>query len=788
MKFYSHKESKNEKIQYTLLKDHCTDVVNKMNSRLFYNLGFSKLNFDKIIKYTGRFHDFGKYTTFFQDYLDGRFDGAEKNHSILSAVVILNYLKNKEKLSDKEKYLIYYFIRFHHSNLQSPGQDSLIDQFKNIRLKKTIDKQKEKIFDKKCLIKKEIDIDIFNDKYFQIFKDDIEDIIDNLSDEENIENYFLITYLFSLLIEADKLSASHTKLYHLKNISIDLVNNYVKLKPKIFEETFKKRNQVKQEIESSIENINIKSEGLFTITAPTGIGKTLSSLNFAIKLRDKTNKEQGYFPQIIYCLPFINIIDQTVDEFENVFKNESIQIIKHHSYTDIFSLSKETEKQDYDYQNYKMLVETWQGDIIITTFVQFLQTLIGIKNKALKKFNHFAGSIIIMDEVQSINCKYWPLTGASIYYLNKFLNTKIILMTATQPPFFKNLKKLDIQEEIKPIELLSNNKTYFENLNRTKIVPLLQTDLKDSIDFIEIFKQYYDKTKSTLIVVNTIKRSTQIFEEIKRNYENEINKGQMCLFYLSTSLVPKQRLLVIKKLKKLLAGKISLILVSTQSVEAGVDLNFDIGFRDIGPLDSIIQVAGRINREGDKNHYSPLYVLSYKDDSSWVYGHIIPKVSKDILRKYKEIPENQYQQLVEEYFNKINSESLSQQDSIEIFQAMKRLEFSSGNNNKSVSDFQLIDVRYEIVEVFIDFYKGKNKSTSILEKFLFAKKNKDQSSIMKMKKRFYSYVVSVNKKRLAGLTQSFQLFEDFYYIPNNMIDQYYSMETGFITEDKDIIF
>ena len=791
---------KNEKgeIIGKLLSNHHKEVYNIALKNLYPYLGFNieMHEIEEIVKFSALFHDFGKYTDFFQDYLKNIFYGEEKKHSFISSVLICNYLLRNQILCKRKVFIIYNIIKNHH------GKMDLSDDINKKYLISSFPNQVNNLLKNKLFIEKEIGIN-FNDEYF-IIKDLLENNKNNffdIFDEKNIENYFTINYFFSLLIEADKINASNTKIYTSSKINSNIVSCYIGRTKKIDN----KRDKVRREIEENINKIEVDKSKLFTLTAPTGIGKTLSSMNFALKLRDKIYNKKKILPKIIYCLPFINIIDQTVEEFENIFKNEKIKIIKHHQYSDIFSKFIDNENDsEYTFNNIKMEIETWQGDIIVTTFVQFLHTLIGNKNKLLKKFNHYAGSIIILDEIQSINYEYIPLVGAMLYYLTEKIDSKIIIMTATQPALFNNLSKLNIHNLIEPFELLRNNKEYFEELNRTKIVSLINKEcpIINNEDFIKIFERYHDEYKSYIIVLNTIKRAQDIFNLISRTYKN--------CFFLSTSIVPKQRRLVIKKIKKslkynerlnILLNKLinhpydhskiissikeqikekRIILISTQCIEAGIDINFDIGYRDIGPLDSIIQVAGRINRNNDPNKKdSPLYLVNFFKDSTMVYGSEIPSKVIDIITKYNEIYEKDYKIIVNKYF----SINWNYDKSKEIFEAIERFD------TIGINKFQLIEEKDEFVDLFIDFYNGKNSMVSILNRYIEAIKNNDNEKISYLKKRFNMCVISISIKKLTHEIENNMIYERLYFIDNKILEKYYDKKIGFKLEAKeDFIF
>lgn len=781
MQLFSHKDPENKK-STKLLNRHITSVKENMLQLMYKQLGFETYkNITEIICLAGMYHDFGKATSYFQKYLDDEYNGEKKNHSLLSAVFSFNYSNEVSLLTDIEKYFLYYIVKNHHSNLSSLSADKFIFNLNTVDSDNIISYQVKDLLARKDSVEENIGVSIKSIFFDLNFKKQIKKIVRKLTKKNvSIENYFFINYVFSLLIEADKLDASYTLLREYKTISQSLVEDYIRnnFKDKTLDD---KRNKARFEIEKSLENIDLKTDKIFSITAPTGIGKTLSVLNFALKLKDKIYINQKHKAQIIYCLPFINIIDQTDRVLNKLFAHKNINIIKHHSYSDIFSNAEVNKNSSYNFENYKMLTETWQGEIVLTTFVQFCHTLIGNKNRSLKKFSHLAGSIIILDEVQALDCKFWPLIGASLYYLTKYLNSKIILMTATQPRLFTNLDILGIKKEVKPKELLPEYKRYFSMLKRTQLIPSLQNEM-DNEKFIEYFQEIYNKKSSCLVVLNTIKRSKDIFIKLKKTYNKDIEKKAISFFYLSTSIVPKKRMIIIKKVKRLLKENKPVVLISTQSIEAGVDLDFDMGIRDIGPIDSIIQVAGRINREDNlSKEHSPLYIVDFGKDSKNVYGEIIPLISRKILENRSKILEEEYRNLVTQYFEDL---SYKEKQDKEIFRAMETLSYSDYEDHKGINNFKLINERANFIDVFVDFYAGDCSQKHILNRYLKAKSGSDKEQVLKLKKYFSQYTISCDVKNVSDLPEYCKIYDELYYVPNDMLEIYYDKETGMIKKEN----
>lgn len=429
-KIYDEKREQQIGSKIKFLRDHIIRGVLSITLTNFFQTPFTK-NVKETLELAVKLHDLGKYTLYFQDYLktDKKPLDDLHTHSYIGSCTAFNILKSEDVTLALYAYFI---ILNHHGNLgditKCYKDDS--DAYYN-KLKRQTKAQQNNLSQKLQSIKEGLNIDIRDNLPYEpldLFQEVFLITTKNLS----IQHYYLITYLFSLLIEADKLDASETPVYTKVAIPIESVNNAIKKKTK--SDTSALRNNIRKTVLQKLELPDILQQKIFTLTAPTGIGKTLTALDFAIKLREKIGQTEGYLPQIIYALPFINIIEQGLEEYQKTLPTE-VKILAHYQYADVFGdhERQDEEQEESDYYKRLMQLDTWQSDVVITSFVQFFQTLIGNRNKILKKFNHLAGAIVILDEVQTLRLDQIPLIGVSLYYLSKFLGTRILLMTATKP-------------------------------------------------------------------------------------------------------------------------------------------------------------------------------------------------------------------------------------------------------------------------------------------------------------------------------------------------------------------
>jgi len=792
-----------------LLFDHLKNVGNL--SKII--LESKKLNIDKfidseilkdIIYLIGITHDFGKATKFFQKYIteeDEKIKFKLKNkqethHAFLSSLftyyVIKDYLSGKG-LIEKEylKYLpiiSFLVVKRHHGNLDNAKDETYFDDNDEEIIKKQINVinfDKLDVFYKKLYPNYGTNIGTFKDKYKQITSEINNGIrgqrklIMELGEESSLFYYFATLLLYSILLDADKTDAANLKSTDRKNIQSAIVDNYKKLK---FGKPKNKINRIREniysEVISKVSELNLDNDKILSLNVPTGTGKTLTSLSFALKLRERLNKEKGFSSRIIYSLPFLSIIDQNANVFDEVLENPTTDILlKHHHLSEI---SYKTENEFENIETEKdigkslLLIEGWNSEIIVTTFMQFFYSIITNRNRAIRKFHNITNSIVILDEVQAIPHKYWVLLKESIRFFAESFNTYFVFVTATQPLIFNEEKK-----EIKP--LIKNKKEYFEKLDRFDLIPTLEP-LK-----IENFKEQLKKDlsqnhkKDFMIVMNTINSSKEIYNFIRDNID-EI--GDSKIYYLSTNIIPIERLKRIKEIKE--KTKKRKIIVSTQLIEAGVDIDVDIVYRDFAPLDSINQVAGRCNRnfENDKKGKVKLVILTDENNRAYhkyIYESFIVDKTQKVFEElkpeeYKNIDEPKFLELNSSYFEKVNK-GMSKDKSNEILDHVKKLEFAG------LSEFKLIEEAPNKVDVFVELNEEAKKIMQIYKKIVtnknlnpFEKKNK----FLKIKKNFYDYVISVNiNNQNQNIFNNLEFIGDLKIITKDFINEFYDKEIGF---------
>lgn len=314
--------------------------------------------------------------------------------------------------------------------------------------------------------------------------------------------------------------------------------------------------------------------GFFSLNLPTGMGKTLTSFYWALKHAQNNNLKR-----IIIVLPFINIIDQTAKALKDIFGEEVV--LEHHS-----GVRDEEKDDDRDYNRKKLAAENWDYPVIVTTTVQFFESLFSNRTSHCRKIHNIADSVVIFDEVQSLPKHLVQPTITMLKNVSKVAGTSFLFCTATQPAFLKR-ERFDGVEHIEP--LVESPAIIFK---KTRRVTYSLIDNLDPITEERLLQNVVSRDHSALVIFNTKKETLSFYNQL-RSCEHF---GQ--LYHLSTSMCAHHRRSVIDSIRNDLKRNVKIAVCSTQLIEAGVDFDFPRVFRALAPLESIIQAAGRCNREG----------------------------------------------------------------------------------------------------------------------------------------------------------------------------------------------
>jgi len=784
------------------LADHLQQVGEACKRRI--SQLFPKGPIWSLAEIVGKTHDFGKYNLFFQEHLrtGRRGHGELQSHAPLSAVYCAYTIQTV--IGDPLFALLgSYSVWHHHQNLITTMQD-FIRKFNQFPENPNFVRQLNTIEENKDSIGSEVQrLNLPSIDGFLRFVDqgELQDLAKNMyrsiPQASNFQSLYQLLLLFSLLIDSDKRLAAHLEtpltISTAKNYDIQ-INNLEK-----FISTLKSENHqiqviraeirtaVLNELEKVLKLPNIPK--LMSINAPTGTGKTLLSFDCALRLRSEIQKRTGKNLRIIYVLPYINIIDQTYDILSRVLgieegdNDKEEHIIKHHH---LFAPGqRNSDYEELPNEKKMALIESWDSEIIVTTFVQFMETLIGTRNRMLKKFNKIFDSIIIIDEIQAFSPELWKFVIESLKELPD--GCYVIMMSATMPGIFSEVA----------YPLLADSWNYFARMNRTRY-EYIKNDLQPE-DLIELVLNKWER-KSLLIVLNTIRASITVYNLLKERLRSlnpiflgaEVStecwydKDRPLLCYLSTNIVPKERLNRIRVISEQLQKSRPTVLVSTQVVEAGVDIDFEKVMREIAPLDSIVQSAGRCNRNW-KSDIGTVYVFKLKDERGYNWKRVYSLLSVEeltipIFEKQKNIIEEREfgRSIANFYDRKAWVESLLEsQESLEYIEAARRMDLSK------LSEFKLIKDDPK-ASAFINLDHDSNSRLEYLRKVVEQRKNSEKNYLLLNKLRYawiraQEYIVDTWNPELLPLEE---LIPDEGYargvklVDTKMVDRYYDRETG----------
>ncbi len=310
--------------------------------------------------------------------------------------------------------------------------------------------------------------------------------------------------------------------------------------------------------------------------------------------------------RIFYVIPFTSIIDQNADEVKKILEDKNNDgkyldkiVLEHHSN---LTPEEETKRQN-------LLSENWDAPIVFTTQVQLLETLFGSGTRSVRRMHQLTNSIIIFDEVQTIPVRCVYMFNIALRFLVNNCSATIVLCTATQPLLDKIepiQRSLSITQEQK---IIRNEKELFRKLKRVEVFDKRREIGGWAVDEVaNLAKQELKETGSVLIVVNKKESARSLYQKLS---EEEPTKA----FHLSTNMCPAHRLNVLRTVKERLEKKRLVICISTQLIEAGVDIDFGTVIRYMAGLDSIAQAAGRCNRNGKREKYGRIYIVNPQDEN-----------------------------------------------------------------------------------------------------------------------------------------------------------------------------
>jgi len=542
-------------------------------------------------------HDLGKLSVAFQNYIKMDGERGSVTHAWQGSFYANELLSGNCTSATLLKEIIGFCVTAHHNHLNDGvrpnGTTDYYNKYSNINDSKYSFKEI------KGKITKQENAEL--QALFNNAKPEIDSLMTQIQEvysDRNSANFALglfIKYLFSCLVDADRLDAY---LFEIDEAYTYQPTNWDKL-INVFEENISKFPRT-EKIENSRKSVSDKCKsaadkdtGIYQLSVPTGGGKTFSSFRFALHHCKKHEKKR-----IIYVIPYLSIIEQTAAslcDILNLPKDNDV-IFEHHS-----NIVEPEDERSSEIR--KLTSARWDSPIVLTTMVQFLESVMSSKSGKLRKFASMADSVIIFDEIQSMPVNSIHCFNEIVTFLSKILNSTIILCSATQPILESTQRKnLLLQDDAKLIDCTGD----FKDIKRVKVTAESEKDWETASDFI---LERAHENGNCLVIVNTKKSALQIFNRLK------IKAEDFEILHLSTSMYPIHRTTIISNLKNLIKNSKKVICVSTQLIEAGVDISFSCVIRAMSGLDSIAQAAGRCNRNGESDIPKMVYTFSLKDEN-----------------------------------------------------------------------------------------------------------------------------------------------------------------------------
>lgn len=628
------------------VKEHCLSTAELAEQYCIDEL-------KSVVYAMGILHDVGKYQSSFQQKIT-----TDKNirveHSTCGAVAA------KERYSNALLLVMQYCIAGHHSGIPDGGYANDTEDMTTLcgRLKRN--------FEDYSVYKDELELPDIDERMFNNYL-----LRDCKNQKDVIEKFaFLTRYCFSCLTDADSNDTAEfcngMKISEIKSDFKNCLNriNSKFLSFKCITELQKSRSLIQSQIYGKTD---ISSE-IYLMNMPTGSGKTLSSMKFALERAIKTNKKR-----IIYVIPYNSIIDQTADLFENLFEDDA-HILRHQS-----SFSYDDKDISEDYKNVlRQATENWNAQIIITTAVQFFQSIYANRRGKLRKMHNMADSIIVFDEAHLMPINFLQPCLRAISYITKLLNSEAVFLTATMPDFQRLINSYSLPDS--KITNLINDTSLFEKFRKCSYNNI------GSVDYESLISKACSNP-SALIVVNKRSTAREIYSLCQGNK-----------FHLSTYMSAYDRKNTIGKIKDELnrleedypnfenvPDERKIIVVSTSLIEAGVDLDFFSVYRELSGLDSILQAGGRCNREGKRKN-AEVGIFSIDSQSHSASCDEKSNITKGLLSEYNDIscPES-----IQKYYDRlyfVNKENITKNSISEKCSDIRSIPFS-----KYAEDFEIID-------------------------------------------------------------------------------------------------
>lgn len=627
MMFPAHITVINDETCIQSVKEHC------LNTAWYAKESLYKVGLGNAAYLAGILHDFGKYTMKYKQYLEAASEGKKVkrgsvNHTFAAVVYLFERYgtntKNVNNILTCE--VISYAIGAHHGlfdAINKEGQSGFVHRVKKDKDDLCYDEAKTNYL-ANCVSEEEIDV-LFQQATEEVlvFVKKIRDCIKPRKQNDAAdatENLNFLTGLLSRLVLSAVINGDRrdtAEFFDGKPFIITDADSTLWKKQVDFLEqqiaTFvadTKINKARAYISDACADFEAEESGIYKITVPTGAGKTISMLRFALTQAQKHNKKR-----IIFIIPLLSVLDQNSKVIRAYLESKDI-CFEHHS-----NVVKPEEEGD-ELDRYELLADTWDAPVIISTLVQLLNILFSLKPSSIRRMQSLCDSVIVIDEVQSVPKKLIYMFNMAINFLAYCTNATIVLSSATQPAFDLVKKEIKFSSHA---DIVPYSKELWSVFKRTQIISKEDRSFENESELAEYAADLFRTKQSLLIICNTKRSAARVYDSIKTMTDAEV-------FHLSTSMCMAHRQKVLEEISERLGCKKRIICVSTQLVEAGVDFSFESVIRLEAGLDNIAQAAGRCNRNGESNTVGTVEIVKLKSENISMLREI--ETSQDCFRRF----------------------------------------------------------------------------------------------------------------------------------------------------------
>ncbi len=663
-----------------------------------------KLDVKHLTGLAGMLHDLGKYTKKFREYILEAVNNPKSppkrgsvDHSTAGGKLLYELFHTEKSNPYKQivAEIVGNAIISHHAYLQDfLNPNDLESNY----LRRVRDKKSDEL-DEFETTKRTFFEHIMSEKDFHAYTDKATIELETFLAKKPLKEFekqlmFLTKFIFSAVIDADR---TNTRLFEEKKTVESIINHeelfgiyYEKLMTKV--NSFKKDqnantpiNVLRAEMSEQCEIFAEKLSGIYTLSIPTGGGKTLASLRYALKHAKLYNKTR-----IIYVVPYTTIIEQNADEVRKILQDTE-NILEHHSNViEDEGVNDSDEHQDgimSSQQKLKLAKDNWDSPIIFTTMVQFLNVFYAKGSRNIRRLHNLSESVIIFDEVQKVPISCVSLFNQALNFLKTYGRSSIVLCTATQPALNFVKQKLDVHTDVEMIDNLDYVITAFK---RVEIIDKATNETFNNDKLAEFINTELEEVNSILVILNTKSVVRDLYTQLK---EQESNTS---IYHLSTSMCAAHRSEILEEIKQQLKDGKKIICISTQLIEAGVDISFECVIRSLAGLDSLAQAAGRCNRHGEKGIQN-VYVIDHAEENLDRLKEIKvgKKVAKKILVDLRNNNKNYgghilSKEAMEKYFKEYYTEFESSLDYFipKLEKNMTELLYANKDDNSSYSSYK----------------------------------------------------------------------------------------------------